>query len=149
MPEVSGKTISRSEKETVRLGKKFAEGLKRGSVLGLKGNLGTGKTQFVKGICEHFKVEEVVNSPTFIIVNEYNGTDEDGSPVKIFHFDLYRLKNAEELEVIGFEEYLRSDCIVLIEWPEIAEEYLGRELDKMVMEYGENDGERIVYFVDS
>lgn len=147
MAEIFERIISRSEKDTAKAGNRYAEGLKRGNIVGLKGNLGTGKTQFVKGICEHFKVEEVVNSPTFIIVNEYNGTDAVGSAIKIFHFDLYRLKNAEELEIIGFEEYLKDDCIVLIEWPEFAEEYMGRELTKVLLEFGEKDEERVLSYL--
>ncbi len=148
MKELRGSVVTRSVKETLEAGKEFAAGLKRGDVIELKGNLGTGKTQFVKGVCEYFKVKDVVSSPTFIIVNEYKGTDDEGIDLKIFHFDLYRLKNAGELEVIGFEEYLRDDCIVLIEWPEFAEKYLGKEIRKVVMKYGEGDGEREIVFVD-
>ena len=139
--------VSGSERQTKSAGKDFAKELKRGSVLGLKGNLGTGKTQFVKGICEHFKVKEVVNSPTFILVNEYTGYDEDTKEIKIFHFDLYRLKSAAELEVIGFDEYISSDSIVLIEWPEIAEEHLNYEIDKVLMDFGSKTEERVINFI--
>ena len=139
--------VSGSEKQTKAAGKKFAEGLKPGSVLGLKGNLGTGKTQFVKGICEYFKVKDVVNSPTFILVNEYAGFKDDVGEIKIYHFDLYRLKSGAELEVIGFNEYIDSGSIVLIEWPESAEEYLNYEIDKVLMEFGTKTEERLINFV--
>ena len=139
--------VSKSEKETINAGRKFAETLKPGSVIGLKGNLGTGKTQFVKGICKYFNVQEVVNSPTFILVNEYTGYEEDENEIKIYHFDLYRLKSSAELEVIGFEEYISSDSIVLIEWPDIAEEYLNFKIDKVLMDYGAKTDERIIKYM--
>lgn len=139
--------VSKSEKATIAAGRKFAQGLKAGSVLGLKGNLGTGKTQFVKGICEYFKVKDVVNSPTFILVNEYKGFNEDQEEIKIYHFDLYRLKSVAELEVIGFNEYISPKSIVLIEWSEIAEEYLNYEIDKVLMDYGTKTDERVINFV--
>lgn len=128
----------------MRIAKEFAEKLKPGRVLGLKGNLGTGKTQFVKGICEHFKVKEVVNSPTFIIVNEYEGTNGDKKQFKIYHFDLYRLNSASELSVIGFDEYLNKDSLVLIEWPELAEKNLNRKIETISFDYGESEDERVI-----
>lgn len=138
--------VSKSAGETIKAGKNFAKTLKPGSLLGLKGDLGTGKTQFVKGICEYFNVENVVNSPTFIIVNEYNGMSINGDETKIFHFDLYRLKSSSELDVIGFNEYINSEAIVIIEWPEIAEEYLKCKIDKVFFEYGEKNDERTIMY---
>lgn len=135
---------SKSTDETMMIAKEFAENLKPGKVIGLKGNLGTGKTQFVKGICEHFKVKEVVNSPTFILVNEYDGTDGDLKQFKIYHFDLYRLNSASELGVIGFEEYINPNSLVLIEWPEIAEKFLNREVEKICFDYGDGKDERVI-----
>jgi len=130
----------------MEIAREFAKELKRGKVLGLKGNLGTGKTQFVKGICDYFKVKEVVNSPTFIIVNEYEGTDGEAKRIKIYHFDLYRLSSASELSVIGFDEYLNPNSLVLIEWPEIAEKYLNREIDTISFDYGDSDDERVIEY---
>ncbi|MBC8172714.1 MAG: tRNA (adenosine(37)-N6)-threonylcarbamoyltransferase complex ATPase subunit type 1 TsaE [Chitinophagales bacterium] len=78
------------------------------------GNLGAGKTTFIKEICGQLGVTENVSSPTFSIVHEYAGTK------KIYHFDLYRINKVEELMEIGFEEYLESDASIFIEWPEIA-----------------------------
>ena len=139
--------VSKSEKATIAAGRKFAQCLKAGSILGLEGNLGTGKTQFVKGICEYFNVKDVVNSPTFILVNEYKGFNENEEEIKIYHFDLYRLKSAAELEVIGFNEYISPKSIVLIEWPEIAEEYLNYEIETVLMDYGTKTEERVINFV--
>ncbi len=104
--------ISKSEAETIERGKEFAKQLQPGSLVALYGDLGAGKTQFVKGICRTFEVAETVNSPTFTIVNEYHGT------MPVFHIDLYRMKNIEEIFGIGFDEYLDSGGICLVEWAE-------------------------------
>ena len=106
------KFISKSEDETVGLGRDFAGRLAAGGFVGLYGDLGAGKTQFVKGICEGFNVQEVVNSPTFTIVNEYHGT------LPVFHIDLYRMKNVEEILNIGFDEYIEAGGVCLVEWAE-------------------------------
>ncbi len=82
----------------------------------LNGEMGAGKTTFVKAICNALNIHEPVTSPTFSLVNEY----ESSSDQKVFHFDLYRLKSEEELYDIGFEEYLDQKAYVFIEWPEIA-----------------------------
>jgi len=77
------------------------------------GNMGAGKTTFIKELCAHLGVEESVTSPTFSIVNEYNG-----STTQVYHFDFYRLKNQEEALDMGYEEYFYSGNYCLIEWPE-------------------------------
>lgn len=84
----------------------------------LEGNLGAGKTTFVKAFCNIAGVKGEVSSPTFSIVHEYEGKDT------IYHFDLYRLESADELYKIGFEEYLGYEGFKLIEWPEIAREII-------------------------
>jgi tRNA threonylcarbamoyladenosine biosynthesis protein TsaE len=85
----------------------------------LNGDLGSGKTTFVKAFVKMIGLEEEVSSPTFSIVHEYGGLGN-----KIFHFDLYRVKSEQELYQIGFEEYLEQGAYVFIEWPEIAESFL-------------------------
>ncbi|MCB9184238.1 MAG: tRNA (adenosine(37)-N6)-threonylcarbamoyltransferase complex ATPase subunit type 1 TsaE [Flavobacteriales bacterium] len=89
-------------------------------VFALHGELGAGKTTLIKGFCAALGVKDQASSPSFAIVNEYRAAD--GSPV--YHFDLYRLKDATELEGIGFEEYLDSGAYCFIEWPELAAEML-------------------------
>ena len=134
-----------SPEETFNLGKEFAVNLKPDDIIGLKGELGSGKTQFVKGIGKYFNVSEFINSPTFIIVNIYNGTVPGTSNKQILnHFDLYRIDKPYELSVIGFNEYLNTGSIILIEWCSLAEEYLGREIKKIFFEYGESENERII-----
>lgn len=105
--------ISHSERETIALGRSFAETLKPGDVVCLRGGLGAGKTHFVKGIASFFGIEETaVNSPTFTLINEYNGE------VPVYHFDCYRLENEQEALEIGAEDYFYGDGISVIEWPE-------------------------------
>lgn len=88
-------------------------------IITLTGDLGAGKTTLSKMICEKLGVKESVTSPTYTLVNQYDGLNK-----KIYHFDLYRLNHPEELEGMGFAEYLDSGHICLIEWPQIAEDYL-------------------------
>lgn len=83
------------------------------------GDLGAGKTTLIKGFCEALGVKDGTSSPSFAIVNEY-----DGRQGTIYHFDLYRLKHKDELEGIGFTEYLDSGSYCFIEWPELAEDVL-------------------------
>ncbi|MGE5479066.1 MAG: tRNA (adenosine(37)-N6)-threonylcarbamoyltransferase complex ATPase subunit type 1 TsaE [Chloroflexota bacterium] len=112
---------SSSEEETIQLGKEFAQRLAPGDIVAFYGDLGSGKTEFVKGICRYFDVEEIVTSPTFTIMNQYTGS-LDGDEVIIFHIDLYRIKKPDELVEIGFTECLNDDlAIKLIEWSEKAE----------------------------
>jgi len=137
--------ISKSQDETIEIGKNYAADLSPGSVIGLKGNLGTGKTQFVKGVASYFRVTEIVNSPTFLIVNEYLANYGSNNGLKIFHFDLYRINTPEELSTIGFDEYINDkNSISLIEWSDIAEKYLNKQLKTVTFEYGEDENERII-----
>ena len=102
-------SISNSELETGLIAKKFTAMLKSGDVILLNGELGSGKTFFVKQICKEFKIDSAA-SPSFAIVNEYHNGK------KIVHFDFYRIKKIEELYDIGFEEYFNDERIVFIEW---------------------------------
>ena len=139
------KTVSRSADETVSLGREFAKHLKGGDIIGLKGELGSGKTQFVKGICSYFGIDDDVNSPTFIIANQYEGTyPESSEKVKINHLDLYRLKKISEIESLGTDNYFEGDSISLIEWSELMEEYLGTELRTVAFEHSSDENERII-----
>ncbi|MFA6570837.1 MAG: tRNA (adenosine(37)-N6)-threonylcarbamoyltransferase complex ATPase subunit type 1 TsaE [Bacteroidota bacterium] len=112
--------ITKSIEETLTLGSQFANKLKPGDIVALSGDLGTGKTEFIKGICNFFKVEEIVNSPTFTIINQYNGRKK-GVDIPIMHIDLYRIKSNKELINIGLNEQMHSDTMIkLIEWAENA-----------------------------
>jgi tRNA threonylcarbamoyladenosine biosynthesis protein TsaE len=104
--------------------------LRPGDIAALYGELGSGKTQFVKGVCEAFHVREHVASPTFVILHRYSGTDERGDEQVLYHLDLYRVQSIEEVYDIGYEELFSGAGITLIEWAErIAELLPGRRYD--------------------
>lgn len=110
--------ISKSEKETIQVAEKFSSVISIGDVICLNGDLGSGKTVFVKALCKQFDIDNV-SSPSFAIVNEYNGK------TKIYHFDFYRLKSVKELYEIGFDDYLLdNNSILVIEWAELFNEIL-------------------------
>ena len=108
------------------------------TVFAFHGNMGAGKTTFIKAICEELGVEDVINSPTFAIMNVYEGKE-----LEVRHFDLYRLNRPEELEDIGFEEYAGGDGITLIEWAELFKEQLPEEYLQVVLRH-EGVGRRAV-----
>ena len=112
------KIISNSEEETKLIGRKFAKDLKKGDVIVLTGDLGSGKTKFTEGILQFFGLENEISSPTFNIVNEYVNRD-----VNVYHFDVYRLEDEDEFYAIGGEEYFEKG-ICLIEWGEMIESAL-------------------------
>jgi len=105
------------------------------------GNMGAGKTTFITALCDKLKALDLVSSPTFSIVNEY---ETEGGET-IFHFDFYRIKEPTELYDIGFEEYLTNENWCFIEWPEKAEELIPETFTKVHIEVGE-EGERQLVF---
>ncbi|MCS6809362.1 MAG: tRNA (adenosine(37)-N6)-threonylcarbamoyltransferase complex ATPase subunit type 1 TsaE [Bacteroidota bacterium] len=108
--------------ETEHLGKEFASRLVPGDIIALYGDLGAGKTEFVRGVCDYFRVGEIVSSPTFTIINSYIGVLPNEEEVRIYHLDLYRINSTRELEEIGFEECMAADdAIKLIEWADKAQ----------------------------
>ncbi|MGH4036624.1 MAG: tRNA (adenosine(37)-N6)-threonylcarbamoyltransferase complex ATPase subunit type 1 TsaE [Sphaerochaeta sp.] len=110
--------ISHSSEETKEFGKKFAENLKPGAVISLRGSLGAGKTVIAKGIAEYLNIKEAIVSPTFTILQEYNGD------LPLYHMDLYRISGCDEFEMMGGEEMLYGEGITLIEWSEKIDEML-------------------------
>lgn len=102
---------SNSPLETANIAKAFAKTLKSGDVLCLNGDLGTGKTAFVQGLVKALGYQEPISSPTFTIVNCY-----EGGKFPIYHFDVYRIDDCDEMYEVGFEEYVYSDGITVIEW---------------------------------
>ena len=107
---------SGSPDETVALGRRLADVLQQGDVLALYGDLGAGKTHLVKGLCAGLGIPTAsVSSPTFTLVNEYDGT------LPVYHFDAYRIERPEEFFEIGYESYFFGDGVCLVEWPERVE----------------------------
>ncbi len=102
--------LSSSSKKTREIARKFAESLQEGDVVTLTGELGSGKTTFVQGLAHGLGVTDFVNSPTFKLVNEFSGR------FILYHFDFYRLDSPMDLVKIGFEEYINSKGITVIEW---------------------------------
>ena len=109
--------------------KEFIKLIDQDTVFAFYGNMGAGKTTFIKAICEELGVEDVINSPTFAIVNEYRS----GSAELIYHFDFYRINKVEEAYDFGYEDYLYSGALCFIEWPEKIEEILPGDAVKVTI----------------
>lgn len=105
--------------DTYQIGVSLGEGAKKGEVFCLNGDLGVGKTVFTQGFAKGLGIEEAVNSPTFTIVQEYEGIS-----LPFYHFDVYRIADVEEMEEIGYEDYFYGNGVCLIEWAELIEEIL-------------------------
>ncbi len=107
-----------STEDTFQLGYQLGENAKQGEVYCLSGDLGVGKTVFTQGFARGLGIEEPVNSPTFTIVQQYEGK------TPFYHFDVYRIGDIEEMEEIGYEDYFYGEGVCLIEWAELIEELL-------------------------
>src|SRR5512146_2007710 len=118
--------LSRSPAETMDVAGSFAATLQRNSVVALVGDLGSGKTQFVKGVCRHFRVKDPVASPTFVMLHRYAGIDGNGDELFVYHFDLYKMRVPSEILELGYEEYFRGNGICLIEWADKLNEFTPR-----------------------
>ena len=113
------KIITNSAEETQDFAFDYARNLSKGAVIELIGDLGAGKTAFAKGFAKGLGIEQAITSPTFSLLNTYNGR------LKLNHFDLYRIEDLEELYMLGFEEqFLDENAVNLIEWPQIAYDML-------------------------
>ena len=121
--------------------KEFVAAMGDNTVFAFYGSMGAGKTTFIKAVCEILGVEDVINSPTFAIVNEYRS----GSGELVYHFDFYRIKKLEEVYDMGYEDYFYCGALCFIEWPELIEDVL--PLDAVKVEITEQeDGTRVVKF---
>jgi tRNA threonylcarbamoyladenosine biosynthesis protein TsaE len=134
--------LTSSELETRALARTLAGLLKRGDVVGLQGELGTGKTAFVKGVCEAYSAEQHVSSPSFTILNRYDGFDQGGREMLIYHLDLYRIKSLDEIYDLGYEEFFYGEGITLIEWAEQLGNLLPANRYEVHLSYGEHDSHR-------
>jgi len=130
--------LTSSPNETEKLGLTLASRMKPGSVLALYGNLGSGKTCFTRGFCRYFGIPEV-KSPSFILVNQYEGKD-----FPIWHIDLYRMEENEEIFQLGLDEIFSGRGITLVEWAEKGEEFLPPDCWKIKFAYGRNPDERSI-----
>ena len=114
-------------------------------ILAFEGEIGAGKTTFIKALCREIGVKEEVTSPTFSIANEYLYKDEKGKERRIFHLDLYRLEDMEEAINIGMEEYLDSGEICLIEWPELIKPLLPDDVVQIKMVIEEDFSRKLLF----
>lgn len=131
--------ISNSEIETIEIGKKIAKKLKKGMIIILTGELGSGKTKLTEGILTYYNLQDEISSPTFTIVNEYNTENFD-----IFHFDVYRLSDIDEFLAIGGEEYFEKG-VSIIEWGEMIEEILPKDYVHIsFLKNDENENNRVI-----
>jgi tRNA threonylcarbamoyladenosine biosynthesis protein TsaE len=130
-----------SDLELIReAAREFIQHIGEHRVFAFYGEMGAGKTTFIKAVCEELGVEDVITSPTFAIINEYSGKDDT-----IYHFDFYRIKKLEEVYDMGYEDYFYSGALCFIEWPELIEEVLPEDAVKVQI-IEKEDGTRAVLF---
>lgn len=126
--------FSKSEKDTEQIGQDFAKNLPGGTVVAMYGDLGAGKTAFVRGMAKGMGLDCRVSSPTFTIVNEYLGERE------LIHFDMYRLDDADELFDIGWEDYLNRGAVCAVEWSEnVQDAFFGDETVVRIEKLGDTE----------
>lgn len=133
--------IISDENAMMQLGGRIAENFPKGGIVLLNGDLGAGKTTLVRGLLRHLGFTGTVKSPTYTLVEPY-----EINARKIFHFDLYRLGDPEELEYMGGRDYWSSDALCLIEWPEKAQGYLPQENMKLTILH---DGNRRIVLTEN
>jgi tRNA threonylcarbamoyladenosine biosynthesis protein TsaE len=131
------KIITRSEKETFRLGNLIGKSLVAGDIIALDGDLGAGKTHFTKGIAKGLEVSDYITSPTFTIVNQYEGR------LPLYHFDVYRIDDINEMYEIGFDEYLFGDGVCVIEWADIVKDLLPEKRIKIYINKVDDDSREV------
>ena len=135
--------VTHGEGETEELGRRLGEQLQPGSVVAFTGDLGAGKTAFTRGLAHGLGIRDRVTSPTFTIVNEY-----EGGRLPLFHFDMYRLGSSEELFDIGWEDYLARGGVCAVEWSENVADALEEDTIRVEIRRGDGDDERIITVIN-
>ena len=131
--------LSHSPEDTEDIGARLAEQLEPGAVVAFTGDLGAGKTAFTRGLARGLGIPDRITSPTFTIVNEY-----EGGRLPLFHFDMYRLGSADELFDIGWEDYLRRGGVCAVEWSENIADALEEDTVRVDIRRGASDQERVI-----
>lgn len=133
------KTVTlKNEEQTKAFGLELGSRLQKGDILALIGDLGTGKTALTKAIALGMGVTDTITSPTFTIVQEYTT-----GRLPLYHFDVYRIDDPEEMYELGYEEYFFGQGVCIIEWADLIKELLPEETKIIRLEYGAGEGERI------
>lgn len=130
---------SASEQDTEALGRALVQRLQPGAVVAFTGDLGAGKTAFVRGMAQGLGIPQRVTSPTFTIVNEY-----EGGRLPLFHFDMYRLGSSDELFDIGWEDYLARGGVCAVEWSENVDDALDEDAIRVDIRRGAQDDQRVI-----
>ncbi|MCT4508847.1 MAG: tRNA (adenosine(37)-N6)-threonylcarbamoyltransferase complex ATPase subunit type 1 TsaE [Tepidibacter sp.] len=128
----------KNEQETSEIGYRLGQLLNKGDVVCLIGDLGAGKTTITKSIAKALEVDDYITSPTFTIVNEYDGR------YSLYHFDVYRISSSEDMYEIGFEEYVYGEGICIIEWANLIEDILPDEYINIELNYKDDGREMIL-----
>ena len=131
--------ISHSADDLGAIAQEFITAIGSERLFALRGSMGAGKTTFVRAVCRALGITDVVNSPTFAIINQYS--DPAGRPV--YHFDFYRINRLEEAYDFGYEEYLYSDALCFIEWPELIEPLLPDAYAELKIDLQDDDSRLI------
>lgn len=134
------KIITKNEEQTYKLGEHLGKILQQGDIICLTGDLGAGKTAFTKGIGIGLDIKEFITSPTYTIINEYDGR------ISLFHFDVYRLEGVEEMYELGYEEYFFGDGAVVIEWADIVKDIIPQERLWITILRGKEEDTREILF---
>lgn len=133
------KYITENVEETTKIGEQLGRLLNMGNIICLSGDLGAGKTAFTKGIAKGLGVGDYVTSPTYTIINEYQGR------LPLYHFDVYRLNDVEEMYELGYEEYFFGDGVVVLEWADIVRDIIPRDrLWITILNTGGDDSREII-----
>lgn len=128
----------KNEADTVSFGIELAKNAEAGTVIALTGDLGAGKTTLTKSIAKGLEIDDIITSPTFNIVKEY-----DSGRLPLYHFDVYRVGDVDEMYEIGCEEYFYGEGVCVVEWSDLIEEIMPEDTLWIQIEYGEKEGERV------
>jgi len=137
--------ITKNAQETIEFAQKFAQKLKGGEVLALVGDLGSGKTTFMKGLAEGLKVNETITSPTFVLLKPYPGKIKT-KKIQLVHVDAYRVESLEDIQSVGIEDYLGCrDVILAVEWAEKIKDILPKKLIQLNFRMLDENTREITY----
>jgi len=145
IPDKDNIIISKSPKETLALAQKISRKLEGGEVIALNGELGSGKTTFIKGLAKSSAVKEEITSPTFVVLKSYQGKIKD-KEIVLVHIDAYRINNIDDIKSVGIEDYLeRNDVVMVVEWAERIKEILPADLYQINFKFIDENTREISY----